>query len=53
MTTKPVIRRRWGIWTCRAGWDVLIVGHGYSPAEAYRDWQQQWVTRDVVLLEAH
>lgn len=48
MKTKPRIIRRYGVWTCRCRWDVLIVGHGYTPRAAYEDWNAQWQFRETL-----
>lgn len=44
---KPRICLRHGIWSCvgkvpaRDGWFILLMGHGYTPAEAYAEWKAQ------------
>jgi hypothetical protein len=37
---KPHIYRRYGIWCCRVISD-WVMGHGYTPREAYLDWRAQ------------
>jgi ribosomal protein L37AE/L43A len=36
---KPRLYLRHGIWCCRVP-GRFQTGHGYSPSEAYLDWQQ-------------
>lgn len=38
---KPRLYRRHGIWCCRRHHEFSPTGHGYTPAEAYRDWAEQ------------
>lgn len=42
---KPRLRVNYGIWSCRLltkwrDWDTVI-GHGYTPRDAYADWAEQ------------
>lgn len=44
---KPRIRMVFGVWECRMAYltfagRVRVIGHGYTPKEAYDDWQTQW-----------
>ena len=36
--TKPHLYRRHGVWVCR---NSYAMGHGYTPDEAYADWNEQ------------
>ena len=35
---KPHIFLHCGLWTCRSG---LTVGHGFTPAEAFKHWEER------------
>jgi hypothetical protein len=44
---KPRIRKDRGTWICFASYLTLsgcvrVRGDGYTPAEAYADWLEQW-----------
>jgi hypothetical protein len=45
---KPRIRRKWGVWSCSSirfvsfdWWPRGVIGYGYTPKDAYRDWKEQ------------
>jgi len=42
---KPRLKFRFNVWSCRLP-DFLktgVIGHGYTPKEAYSDWQQRQI----------
>jgi hypothetical protein len=41
---KPRIRKRHGVWVCSSwslGFPLNVMGHGYTPTEAWCDWALQ------------
>jgi hypothetical protein len=40
---KPRIIKRRGVWTCSLNHhryvNRMVIGHGYTPLDAYRDWR--------------
>lgn len=35
---KPRLTKRYGVWRCLGGLLDYVVGYGYTPDEAYREW---------------
>lgn len=46
LTDRPRLRLRHGIWVCSIP-GTLVLGHGYTPREAYANWKRTIVRKDL------